>query len=149
MQGSSRSPNAQSAGTRGNREDEELGAPLRGRKILVVEDDPFIAMHLESMLNAAGACVLGPAHDLSGALSLLESSEICAAVLDYRLQAGTTRLLARVLAGRGIPFLFQTSDPTSAKREHPATPVIAKPFPADRLISALQALLVDWSESTS
>jgi DNA-binding response OmpR family regulator len=149
MHARSRSPSAQSAGTRGSREDEEPGAPLRGQKILIVEDDPFIAMHLECMLNAAGASVLGPAHDLSGALSLLESSEICAAVLDYRLQAGNTRLLARLLARRGIPFLFQTSDPASAKREHPTTPIIAKPFPTNRLISALQALLVGRSEAKS
>ena len=149
MHGSSRSPNDQSAANRESLEDEELGAPLRGQKILVVEDDPFIAMHLENILNAAGASVLGPAHDLSGSLSLLESSQVCAAVLDYRLQAGTTRLLARVLAGRGIPFLFQTSDPGSAKQEHPGALVIAKPFPAERLISALQALLADRSEATS
>jgi DNA-binding response OmpR family regulator len=112
--------------------------PLRNQNILVVEDDPFIAMDLEGMLEAAGATVIGPAYDLSEALSLVESSKIRAAVLDYRLQKGTTLPLAGVLAGRGIPFLFQTSDPAIAASEYPGAPVILKPFQAQRLISRLR-----------
>ena len=115
--------------------------PLRDRNILVVEDDPFIAMDLKSVLEVAGATVIGPAHDLSEALSLVERFRICAAVLDYRLQVGTTLPLTRVLARRGIPFLFQSSDPARVIREHPDAMVIPKPFRADQLTSAVQALL--------
>jgi len=116
--------------------------PLQGRHILVVEDDPFIALALQRALEAAGATVIGPAHDLSEAMSLIERSTISAAILDYRLQVGNTLPLARLLAGRDIPFLFQTSDPLSVAREHPDATAIPKPFPDDQLMSAVQALLV-------
>jgi CheY-like chemotaxis protein len=114
---------------------------LRDQNILVVEDDPVIAMDLKSVLEGAGATVIGPAHDLSDALGLVEKFRICAAVLDYRLQVGNTLPLARMLARRGIPFLFQTSDPACIVREHPGAMVLPKPFRADQLISAVQALL--------
>jgi CheY-like chemotaxis protein len=102
--------------------------PLRDQNILVVEDDPFIAMDLKGVLEGAGATVIGPAHDLCEAVSLVERFRICAAVLDYRLQVGNTLPLARTLARRGI-------------REHPDAMVIPKPFRADQLVSAVQALL--------
>jgi len=50
-----------------------------------------------------------------------------------------------MLAGRGIPFLFQTSDPAGVA--HPGATVIPKPFRADRL-TAVQALLVGREEAT-
>jgi DNA-binding response OmpR family regulator len=115
--------------------------PLRDQNILVVEDDPFIAMDLKGVLEGAGATVIGPAHDLCEAVCLVERFRICAAVLDYRLQVGNTLPLARTLARRGIPFLFQTSDPARVIREHPDAMVIPKPFRADQLVSAVQALL--------
>jgi CheY-like chemotaxis protein len=122
--------------------DQPLHRPLKGRNILVVEDDPFIALDLQGVLEAAGATVVGPAHDLSEALSLVERSGICAAVLDYRLQVGDTLALARVLAERGIPFLFQTSDPNSVAHEHPDATILPKPFRPDQLTSAVEALLL-------
>jgi CheY-like chemotaxis protein len=116
--------------------------PLRDRRILVVEDDPFIAMDLQGVLEISGATVIGPAHDLSEAWDLLEGSAICAAVLDYRLEVGNTLPLARALTERGIPFVFQTSDPVSVARERPDARVIPKPFREEELTSAVLALLV-------
>jgi PleD family two-component response regulator len=42
------------------------------QNILVVEDDPFIAMDLKGVLEGAGATVIGPAHDLCEPVSLVE-----------------------------------------------------------------------------
>jgi DNA-binding response OmpR family regulator len=125
------------------------GSSLRGWNILVVEDDPLIAMDLEGMLEVAGATVIGPAYEVRDTLNLIENSPIGAAVLDYRLQNGTTLPLARLLTERGIPFVFQTSDPLNAARDNPGATVIPKPFPSRRLISSLQALLVPASKATA
>jgi CheY-like chemotaxis protein len=115
--------------------------PLKDRHILVVEDDPVIAMDLQGVLETAGATVVGPAHNASEALTLVERWRISAAVLDYRLRAGDTLALARMLAERGIPFLFQTSDPASVLHEHPDATILPKPFRPGQLTSAVEALL--------
>ena len=44
---------------------------LRGRHVLVVEDDYFLATDLAATLSAAGAKVLGPVPTLQAALDLL------------------------------------------------------------------------------
>jgi DNA-binding response OmpR family regulator len=118
-----------------------LHQPLRDRHILVVEDDPFIALDVQGVLEMAGATVVGPAHVLSEAFRFVHSSAICAAVLDYRLQVGDTLALVRELAERRIPFLFQTSDPTGVADKYPQAIILAKPFEPQQLIAALDALL--------
>jgi DNA-binding response OmpR family regulator len=122
--------------------DQPLGdQPLRDRYILVVEDDPFIALDVQNVLQMAGATVVGPAHVLSEASRLVHTCAICAAVLDYRLQKGDTLALARELAERRIPFLFQTSDPTGVADKYPQAIILAKPFEPQQLIAALDTLL--------
>jgi CheY-like chemotaxis protein len=122
--------------------DRALRRPLESQRILVVEDDPFIALDLQSILEDAGATVVGPACEVSEAISFIEGSKISAAVLDYRLQVGDTLPLARMLAERHIPFVFETSDPESVARRYPGAIILAKPFRPDQLTSAVVALLV-------
>ena len=72
---------------------------------------------------------------------LVEKSLPHAAVLDVRLEVGTTLPLASWLATRGVPFLFQTSDPTLIDAAHSGVPVLRKPFRGEQLIAALAVLL--------
>jgi DNA-binding response OmpR family regulator len=117
------------------------GDVLQGRRILVVEDDPLIALDIQEILTAAGVTVIGPTSRLAHALRLVESREIDAAVLDVRLEVGTTLPLAERLAERGVPFLFQTSDPGVLGGQYQGAPVLVKPFRPDGLIAALEILL--------
>ncbi len=114
---------------------------LEGVPILVVEDDPFIAMDIRQTLESAGALVVGPAYNLADALRLAEVANLRAAVLDLRLERGDTLPVATRLSERGIPFVFQTSDPATARRARPDVPVLAKPVAADALVLALASLL--------
>ena len=125
-----------------------LHRPLENRRILVVEDDPIIALDLQRILEAAGATVVGPAREVSEAISFIKGSKVSAAVLDYRLRVGDTLPLARLLAERRIPFLFETSDPDSVARKHPGAIILAKPFRPDQLTSAVGALLARRQEAT-
>lgn len=109
--------------------------------ILVVEDDPLIALDLKATLEHAGVVVLGPAGRLKDAMLLAEKSLPVAAVLDVRLEVGTSLPLAQWLAERDIPFVFQTSDPTLIDAAYSAAPVLRKPFRPEQLIAALAALL--------
>ncbi|GBU16495.1 MULTISPECIES: response regulator [Methylobacterium] len=84
-------------------------ANLTGRRILVVEDEYFIADEMRSDFESAGAQVLGPAASVEEALHLLElSPEIDAAVLDINLRGEMAYPVAQALQVRGIPFVFAT-----------------------------------------
>ena len=63
----------------------DLLRSLHGALILVVEDDPLIALDLKATLEHAGVVVLGPAGRLADAMLLAEKSLPIAAVLDVRL----------------------------------------------------------------
>jgi len=115
---------------------------LRHRRVLLVEDDPMIALDLEETLKQEGIVVVGPAGALLRALYLADSVPLDAAVLDVRLGAHTSLPLANRLAERRVPFLFQTSDPTFLDGAHAGAPVLIKPFLAKQLIGALTALLI-------
>jgi CheY-like chemotaxis protein len=114
---------------------------LNGRQVLVVEDDPLIALDLKAILEEAGIIVIGPASHLSDAMALVERSRLDAAVLDVRLELGTSLPLADRLTERSVPFLFQTSDPAALGSSHPRVPVLRKPFRPEALIDALASLL--------
>src|SRR5690349_18103981 len=59
--------------------------PLSGLRVLVVEDDYFIADELCSTLRNNGAEVLGPSPDIEQSLDLIRSQRIDCAVLDINL----------------------------------------------------------------
>jgi DNA-binding response OmpR family regulator len=114
---------------------------LAGRRILVVEDDPIIAMDLKTILEDAGAVVTGPAGDLATALRLAEQHAHDAAVLDVRLERGDTLPLATILLERRLPFLFQTSDASLITGLFSGVPILRKPFRAEHLVASLAELL--------
>lgn len=82
---------------------------LAGRRILVVEDDFFIAEDMVATLAAAGVEVVGPASTVSAALGLIEEADrLDAAVLDVNLQGEMAYPLADALVARAVPFMFAT-----------------------------------------
>jgi CheY-like chemotaxis protein len=122
------------------REAASLEPPLRGRRILVVEDDVILALDLQETLREAGATVIGPAGALLQALHLVEHNRLDAAVLDIQLGTVTSLPLADQLAKEGIPFIFQTSDPQFLNGAHACVPILTKPLRSDELVDALAAL---------
>lgn len=113
---------------------------LNGRRILLVEDEPLIAMMAEDMLSDLGAEVVGPAHSLGAALELAEREGFDAAVLDINLQGETSDAVAEVLRRRGLPFLFATGYGPRRVGETEA-PVLDKPYTERKLAQTLRALL--------
>ena len=82
---------------------------LSGHKVLLVEDDYFIADEMRRMLSRRGAEVLGPVATVDKALALIAaSSEIDAAVLDVNLRDVMVFPVADALETRGVPFVFAT-----------------------------------------
>jgi CheY-like chemotaxis protein len=82
---------------------------LRGRRVLVVEDDYFLADDMRAEFERAGAEVLGPVGRVKDALDLLATCErLDGAILDINLSGETVYDVADALEARSIPFVFAT-----------------------------------------
>jgi DNA-binding NtrC family response regulator len=118
-------------------------ALLGGARVLVVEDDFFIALELASILSDAGAEIVGPSQTVAGALDLADDELLSAAILDIRLGDDTVGPVADMLAAHGVPFVFYTgqarADPLRA--EWPDCEIIEKPALPVAIVRAVAALL--------
>lgn len=112
------------------------------KKILIVEDDPFIAMDLEDIFSDEGYEVLGPIASVEVGLKILQSEQPDIALLDYNLGRETSIPIARALASKEIPFLFLSGQIERVVIGHdlPKTTVIAKPFAPQKIIDFVQSL---------
>ena len=83
---------------------------LRGRRLLVVEDEYMIAASLARGLEGGGAEVAGPAGSVRDALALVEveGERLDGAVLDINLRDERVYPVADALVARGVPFIFLT-----------------------------------------
>jgi len=114
---------------------------LAGKRILVVEDDYFIASDIRRMLQGQGAVVVGPVGDLQAALSLAEEP-IDAAVLDVNLEEATSYPVADRLGTRDIPYMFLTGyDGWSLPPDYRGAARLAKPFGANAVVAMLEVLM--------
>jgi CheY-like chemotaxis protein len=87
----------------------DVASDLRGRRILIVEDDYFIASDLAEGLAELGATVLGPSGSVKDALRhIAANGGPDAAVLDINLGREQAFPVADALLVRNIPFLFAT-----------------------------------------
>jgi DNA-binding response OmpR family regulator len=115
---------------------------LRGARILVIEDEPLIALDLRSLLCGEGAEVVGPGRSLTEGLRLAARADISAALLDVRIGKQTATPIAQALQARGVPFAFYTGQvgAEALRRDWPDAPVISKPSPTRQLVAALERL---------
>jgi ActR/RegA family two-component response regulator len=82
---------------------------LAGRRVLLVEDDYFIADEVRRDLANTGAEVLGPVGWVDEALALIDkTAHIDGAVLDVKLHDEVVYPVADALLERGVPFVFAT-----------------------------------------
>ena len=82
---------------------------MAGKRILIVEDEYFVADETRQALQAAGALVVGPAPSVEVGMAILDEEEIDAAILDIRLEGETVFPIADRLYTQGIPFVFATA----------------------------------------
>ena len=116
---------------------------LKGRRVLVVEDEMMIAMLVEDMLAELGCAVVGPAHALDAALSLARSEDgLDAALLDVNLAGQPVFAVADALREKGVPAIFSTGYGEAGLRDiDRGAPVLQKPFRAGDLARALNQAL--------
>lgn len=115
-------------------------ALLKGRLILVVEDDPLIRLELRSLFESVGAQVAATS-TYKQAVAAIEQNQIRAALLDHGLQEDNVAPLCRLLAERQIPYMFYTGYP-DLERNYPRAIIVQKPASAEVLLTRMADLIV-------
>jgi DNA-binding NtrC family response regulator len=111
--------------------------------VLIVEDDFFIRIDLESILREARAEIVGPCSGITDAMEALADGQVAPAILDVRLGSETVAPVARAFTKHGTPFIFYSgqlgADPALA--EWPNCRILTKPALPKTIVAAVAALM--------
>jgi DNA-binding response OmpR family regulator len=120
----------------------ETGTGTAGQRVLLVEDDPLIAMELEAALFAAGAGEVEICSTMDAAFSSLERGPAHAIILDVHLadrdDGWALAELASLLGSPPPRIAFSTATPEAIPPEIRALgEVFEKPYDAAQLAALL------------
>ena len=115
------------------------------RSILIVEDEPLIAMMLEDFLESLGHDVVGTCESVEEALERVEAGGFDVAIIDVQLKDGKQVWpVADRLAEGGTPFVLATGGHVEPPPEkHANAPVLSKPYTIDAIEPALDRACPD------
>ena len=120
----------------------ETSNALADKHVLIVEDEPLVAMEFASNLAGAGAHVVGRCATVREALAVLKASDdrspIDAAVVDFVLADRNSEPLQRALKQRHIPFVVVSAYPRPLVRTEVSEHILQKPVSAEALCSKLR-----------
>lgn len=124
------------------------GEVLRDRRVLIVEDEAFVAMDIVTTCEVAGASVVG-ATSVRAALKVIEQADrermpFDVALLDLLLHKETSEPVVRALRERRVPFLVYTANAKSRGElaERTGAMVLPKPELPETVALALADLLI-------
>jgi DNA-binding response OmpR family regulator len=115
----------------------------RPPRVLVVEDEPIIAMELADILELNGCRVSDTVGDIETARDVAASGAFDVALLDVSLGGRSVEPVADVLARRGIPYGLVTAYSRHIlPQDLQWRPRITKPFTASEVMDLVTDLLV-------
>jgi CheY-like chemotaxis protein len=118
---------------------------MRGKRILVVEDEFLIALDIAGALEQGGLVVIGPLASVRDALHALEHERVDGALLDANLGGEPVGRVADALLARRIPFAFVSGyGREQLPRQHQGAPLLGKPFAAGDLLGVVARF---WTRS--
>lgn len=118
-----------------------MAGTLAGKRILIVEDEYFIAADLRRALQKEGVDVVGPVGDLTAGLQLAEEP-IDAAVLDVNLEETLSFPIADRLESRNVPYMFLTGyDGWSLPAGYRNVACVPKPFMMQSVVTMMEKLV--------
>jgi len=112
---------------------------LKGRTILVVEDESLVALLIQDAIESAGGTLVGPCYTFAEAMAAVRNETFDAAVLDVDLSGEDVFPAADELKRRGIPFAFHTAhaERNEIKARFGDVPLCRKPMRMEDLVSVL------------
>lgn len=115
---------------------------IAGTRVLIVEDEMFVAMLLEGMLEDLGCEVVATVAQPADAMTAIRDNSFDVAMLDLNLDGQPSDAVADALMLLGIPIIFSTGyGEHRLKEAYRVWPLLNKPFLADDLEHALQRVL--------
>jgi CheY-like chemotaxis protein len=110
-------------------------------RVLLVEDEALIALHMEDLIADLGHEVAANAMRLDEALELAERSDFDFAILDINLAGVMSFPVADLLERRGVPYAFTTGYAHSGvQAPYNARPIVRKPVAVDELNRVLSCV---------
>lgn len=114
---------------------------IQGARVLIVEDQPIIALALSDVLSEMGMVVVGIASSIDEALRLASTADIDVALLDLWLGDVLAYEVGEILNRRGKGFIVTSGGSRADEPEAiRAAPRLIKPFTPDELLAAFRLL---------
>jgi CheY-like chemotaxis protein len=114
----------------------------RGR-ILVLVEDPVIALDLQCLLRVAGYRIVGPATTVNEIQRLIERGDVDCAILDLDVDRRAPLPVADLLAFAEVPFVWlATGNLAAVPLRHRHRPMVEKPFTREALLAAVEKAMV-------
>ena len=118
---------------------------LKGKRILIAEDEALVAMDLFDLIEHVGGTVIGPCSTVNACGRVLEATDSGAkddpdaAILDVRLGKEEVFGVAEELEKRGVAIVFHSghADAAAILTRFPNARFCAKPASEDQLVGAL------------
>jgi DNA-binding response OmpR family regulator len=116
-----------------------MESSLAGHHILIVEDEPLIALDIKQALEEQGAKVV-VVRTLADALRAIQNPHLSGAILDHALSDGDTTEICARLKERSLPFVtfsgYDRIEGPCSEGVH-----ITKPARISTLVATVEALL--------
>src|SRR6476469_2083299 len=116
-----------------------MSANLEGQTVLVVEEQPLVALDLQTALEQAGAEVK-VARNATEALASISEFDFAAAVIDWHPDSEDHRVVARALKQEQVRFLFYATHPPEDVTTVRGAPIFLKPGRPEEIVQALALL---------
>jgi PAS domain S-box-containing protein len=121
---------------------EKAVARLAGKRFLVAEDEPLVALDMVAGLEEAGAEMVAHVGTVADALQIIGSTPFDGAFIDGNLRGQSVDEVAAALTRRMVPFLFVSGyGPESLPRSFRKVAIVSKPFSPEQLIEAALQLV--------
>jgi DNA-binding NtrC family response regulator len=119
-----------------------MSPDLKGRAVLVVEDEFLVLMDLQMILEEAGAHVVTADTVRSALCKATGGDDLAAAVLDVRLPDGEVFPVAEALRARGVPIVFHSGHARidEVRGCYPDAAALPKPAPEATFIQTVASI---------
>jgi CheY-like chemotaxis protein len=115
---------------------------MTGASIFLVEDEALIRLMLADMVEELGHRVVAEAGNIHVGLALAQAAIFDVAILDINIAGYSISPVAKIIDGRGLPFLFVTGyGPAGRPAAFRTRPVLHKPVLISKLGEAINSTL--------